>query len=370
VRVRKRTKTVIKILVGSIAGLAIASFLLFLWYARPPTTELTDATGMALTAGDRSEAGDRLFGGSLFQEVQALIKKKEFAAAKEMLLQIVEQSDRDGEACILLCDVSRELEDIEGAVDYGLKAVELLPDNAEAHLSYARALGAQIFADIQSFGGMLSAMTRLGHFKTTIDRVIELDPDDTEARTMLVFYYMSPRPIGDPDRAIEVCREIESRDPVNGKQLLAMALHRKGETEQAIDLLLAGLDEYPDARSLHLALANLYAQEKRFDAADSEFRAARRGERDDVYYRSLYSQARMRVVNKFEPARAIELLDEFIAGEPEGDRVPSVAHACWRKGNALEQLGRIQNAREAYEESLRREPGLKLALRAIEDLQQ
>lgn len=352
------------------AGLAIASFLLFLWYARPPTTQLTDTTGKALTTGGGSEAGQTLFGGPLFQEAQSLIKNKEFAAAEEMLLQILDQSDRDAEACILLSDVSRELENVEAAVDYGLKAVELLPDNAEAHLSYARALGAQIFADIQSFGGMLSAMARLGHFKTAIDRVIELDADDTEARTMLVFYYLSPRPIGDPDRAIEVCREIESRDPVNGKQLLAMALHRKGETEQAINLLRTGLDEYPDECSLHLALANLYAQEKSFEAADSEFQAARRGDRDDVYYRSLYSQARMRIVNEFEPARAIELLDEFIAGEPEGDRVPSVAHACWRKGNALEQLGRIENAREAYQESLRREPGLKLALRAIEDLQQ
>ena len=78
----------------------------------------------------------------------------------------------------------------------------------------------------------------------------------------------------------------------------------------------------------------------------------------------------MRIQNEFEPGRAIELLDEFIAGDPEGDNLPSAAHACWRKGNALEQLGQKQDAREAYEESLRRNPGLKLAEKAIEDLQE
>ena len=55
---------------------------------------------------------------------------------------------------------------------------------------------------------------------------------------------------------------------------------------------------------------------------------------------------------------------------PEGDNLPSSAHACWRKGNALEQLGRSRDAREAYEESLRREPGLQLAKKALDDLKE
>lgn len=89
-----------------------------------------------------------------------------------------------------------------------------------------------------------------------------------------------------------------------------------------------------------------------------------------AYYRSLYGQARMRIQNEFEPGRAVELLDEFIADEPESDNMQSVAHACWRKGNAFEQLGRKQDAREAYEESLRRDPSLELAKWAIASLQE
>ena len=369
VHVQKRTRSAVKILICSSLGLAVVSFLLLLWFTRSPTTQLIDASGKELSAGGALESEKEVFGGSLFEKAQALIKSKAFAAAKERLLQVIEQSDRDGEACILLCDVSRELKEVEAAVDYGLKAIKLLPDSAEAHLSYAKALGLQMFSAMQSLGGMLSAMTRLGFFKAEIDRVIELDTEDTEARTMLVFYYLSPKPVGDINRAIEVCREIEMRDPIGGMQLLAVCYHKKKETERAITLLLAGIDEYPAEYSFHLALAGIYAEEKRFDAADAEYEAARRGERGEVYYRSLYGEARMRIKNKFEPGRAVELLDEFIAGEPDGYNVQSVAHACWRKGNAFEQLGRIQDAREAYEDSLRREPGLKLAEKALEGLQ-
>ena len=367
---KKRAKRALKILVSSILGLVVISFLLFLWFTRDPTTELVDASGKELTAGGTLDEDEGVFGGSLFAEARALIDGKEFAAAKERLLQIIEESDRDGEACILLCDVSHELRDVEAAVDYGLKAVELLPDSAEAHLAYAEALGMQIFHDMQSVGGMFSAMGRLGFFKAELDRVIELNPEDTEARTMLVLYYLAPKPMGDVDRAIEVSHEIEVRDPIAGKQLLATCYRRNKETERAITLLLSCIEEYPEQHSFHLALADIYAEEKRFDAADTEYDAARGDEKDEVYYRSLYGQARMRIQNVFEPERAVELLDEFIAGEPIGDDVQSVAHACWRKGNALEQLERYQDAREAYEESLRRDPGLELAKKAIEGLQE
>ena len=368
--VKKRPKRALRILIGSIVGLAVFSFLFFLWFTRSPTTQLIDASGKELTAGTAPQGNEEVLGGSLFEEAQALIKRKEFAAAKERLLRVIEESDRDGEACILLCDVSRELKDVEAAADYGLKAVELLPGSAEAHLSYAKALGAQLAADMQSIGGMLSAVKRLGLFKAELNRVIELNPQDTEARTMLVFTNMAPRPMGDIDRAIELCGEIEARDPVRGKQLLAMCYQRKKETERAITLLLAGIEEYPEEYSLHAALADIYAEEKRFDAADAEYEAARRGGKGTAYYRSLYGQARMRIQNQFEPARAVELLDEFIADEPESDGMQSAAHACWRKGNALEQLGRKQDAREAYEESLRRDPGLELTKKSIAGLQE
>jgi len=361
-------RTMKRILIGSIVGLVAVGAGLALWFTRSPTTQLVDASGKALTAGTAPQGDGAGLGSSLFDEAQALIKRKKFAAAKQRLLRVIEESDHDGEACILLCDVSRELKDVEAAADYGLKAVEFLPGSAEAHLAYAKALGAQLAVDMQSISGMLGAVKRLGLLKTELNRVIELNPQDTEARTILVFTNMAPKPMGDVDRAIELCEEIEARDPVIGRQLLAMCYQRKKETDRAVELLLAGIKEYPEENGFHVALADIYAEQKRFDAADAEYEAARHGRKDKSYYRSLYGQARMRIQNQFEPARAVELLDEFIADEPESDTMQTVAHACWRKGNALEQLGRKQDARQAYEESLRRDPGLELARKALQGL--
>ena len=346
-------------------GLVVATSLWYVWFTRTPTTQLVDATGKELTAGTAVEGQEDGLGDLFFDAPRALIENRDFPAAKAMLLRMIEESDRDGQACILLCDVSRELGEEEAAADYGLKAVELLPDNAEAHLAYAKAIGAQMAIDMQSFGGMFSAMKRIGHFKAELDRVIELDPDDTEARTMLVFTNLAPKPFGDVDQAIELCEQIEARDPVAGKQLLAMCYQRKGEPERAITLLLAGIEAHPEENSFHAALADVYAAAKRFDDADTEYEAARLGGKDQTYYRSLYGQARMRIQNEFEPAKAIELLDEFIVDEPETDKMQSVAHACWRKGLALEQLGRKQDARAAYQESVRRDPAFELAKKSL-----
>lgn len=206
-------------------------------------------------------------------------------------------------------------------------------------------------------------------FKVKIDRVIELDPDDTETRTMLVFYHLSPKPcVTSTGQSKCAARSrFATRSAESNYSRSATTRRRR---PSAITFLLAGIEEYPEGYGFHLVLGNICAEDKRLDAADAEYVAARGGEKDEVYYRSLYGQARIRIQNEFEPERAIELLDEFIAGEPDSGNMQSVAHACWRKGKALEQLGRNQDARDAYEESLRREPSLKLAEQALEGLQE
>lgn len=365
---KRRAKRILKIAAGLIVTFVGAVIVLFLWMARTPTTQLVDASGAELSAGAAGEGEEELFGGAVFADAKALIERREFAAARECLLKVLEASERDGETCILLSDVARELKEPDAAVDYGLKATKLLPESAEAHFAYAKALSLRMFSNMQGVAGMLGAMAQVGHFKTALDRVIELDPDDVEARTMLVFYNMAPKPIGDIETAIEISREVEARDPVRGTQLLAACYHRKGETPRAIALLRAGIDEHPGQSGLHVTLADIYADKESFAEADAEYEAARSGQKNTDYYRSLYGQARMRIVNEFEPARAVELLDEFIADEPVGENLQSVAHACWRKGNALEQLGTPQDARDAYEQSLLRDPGLKLAEKALESL--
>jgi tetratricopeptide (TPR) repeat protein len=261
-----------------------------------------------------------------------------------------------------------ELGEVTETVDYGLKAVELLPESADAHLAYAKAVGFQLAKETKGLAGILAAMTRIHLFRDEALRVIELNPDDVEARTMLTLYYLAPMPVGDVERAFELCREIVERDPVAGKQLLALCHERDGDVEQAIEVCEEGIEEFPDEAGFRVTLADLYAGEERFADADREYAAARLGEKDEDYYRSMYSQARMHVVNESDPALALELLDEYVAGAPLSSRLQSLAAACWRRGNALEQLGRVDEARAAYEESLRRDPTFEEARDSLDAL--
>ena len=347
-----------------VAVLFGVGFTVFFVY-REPTTTLIDAAGERLTAG--VDEGAEVFAGDVFDEARALMEAGDYAAAEANLVQLVNESERDGEACILLSEVARELEKADDAADFGLKAVELLPESAEAHLVYAQAIGAQMMSGGGGLAALASMTPRLKRMKEECTRVIELNSDDTEARTILAMtFLMLPRLMGgDQEKALELCREVEARDAIGGKQLLAMALYQTGAKDDAIELCRAALVEYPDERGFHVTLGGFHAEEKHFEEADAAYKAARAGDQDEHYYLALYMQARMRVENEFESTEAITMLEEFIAAEPEGEFIPSVAHALWRKGVAHELAGDRALAEGCYEESLRRDPGFDKAEGAL-----
>ena len=345
----------------------VAAFAAFLYHDEPATT-LTDATGKELTSG--VGAGAEVFAGDAFDRARELMDAGAHAAAEVELVRLLEETERDGEACILLSEVVRELERADEAADYGLKAVELLPGSADAHLVYAQAIGAQLMQGGGGLAALARMAPRLKRMKEECQRVIELDPQDTEARTILAMtFLMLPGLMGgDPDRAIELCREIEEIAPVDGKKLLAIALHQTGAKDDALALCRDALEEFPEERGFHVTIGGYHAEEQRFEEADAAYEAARAGEKDEDYYLALYMQARMRVENGFEAERALALLAEFIDAEPQGEFVPSIASALWRKGAAHELAGDDEEARACYRESLRLDPGFEKAQEALDGL--
>jgi CubicO group peptidase (beta-lactamase class C family) len=82
---------------------------------------------------------------------------------------------------------------------------------------------------------------------------------------------------------------------------------------------------------------------------------------------SLYAGAKLRIGAKLEAERAVTALTRYIelAG---ADAQPSRAAAWWRKGNAYELLGKIAEARQNYEESLRLDPGDEDVKQSLEKL--
>lgn len=354
-----------KIVIGlsALAGIALLS--LFLWSTGDPGTELLDSSGAPLVAAGSPldpSTGDVE---SLFASARQKLSQARFAEAKQELLEILEAEQHDGTACVLLSHATRELRQVEEAVDYGLKAVQLLPEQASAHLAYARALGVQLMTGFDGVGGMLKALPRIKRFKKELELVVQYDPQDTEARTMQVFAAMAPV-VGDADQALRVAREIEAIDGLLGKKMLAYALSYKGDLEEAIEVCRAGMQEHPLENGLPLILAGLYRDRERLEEARAAFARVRElGPRNEDYHLSMIKQADMQIAAGVHGEESLQLMQEFIAARPVGDWIPSQAEAQYLLGAALQGLGRKDKAREAFQESLRLQPGHKRATKAL-----
>jgi|688.fasta_scaffold00030_124 tetratricopeptide (TPR) repeat protein len=358
-------------LIGSLACLILLSVVgvsLVGWFQHEPETQLLDAAGRTLIAGSAASGDEFDANESPFSTALALMKRRQFAEAQVELLRVIEQLDQDGQACVLLSDVHRELHDLPAALNYGQKAVELMPESAPAHLAYAKALGAQLSRDVKSVTGMLSAMKGLGLFKAELDRVIQLNPADTEARATLLFTNLAPRPWGNIQRAFALCNEIELHDAPLGIQLRAVCLQADKKHEQAIEILRDGIDRYPSDLTFRVTLADIYFEQKKLDLADAEYDLVISGPTDQTYYRALFGKARLRIESQFELEQAIDLLDQFISASPESEGLVTASNALCRKGAALELMQKMSEARLAYEECLRRDPGFEPAHEALAKL--
>lgn len=301
------------------------------------------------------------------REARALIDAGDFERARAMLLARGESED--GEVLRLLSEASRELGLYEEAVEQGERAAALSPDDPAAHLSYARAIGAQTMDEIDSVFGLLKAKSRIDRFLAEIDRVRELDPQDIEGRKLKVMYHLAPAPIGDQDLALEICAEIEAIDRCAGGYWTAVVRERRGETELAVEVCRQGIADCPDELGFRLVLGRLLAAGDDPVAADEQYAAALEGPECDERHLALYERAKLRIEGDFELSEARAFLGAYIEAAPRGDFMPSVAHAQWRLGMALEGLGQLEEARRAYEESVRLDPEFASAAEALAKLQ-
>lgn len=118
-------------------------------------------------------------------------------------------------------------EEAADPVDLARYEVAMAPENAEAHLALARALGDAINRDPAT--GPLYAFEMLA----ALERSIELDPRLGEAYHWLVGYYLNAPAIagGSVAKAEETARRLAEFDPQGGEELLAQVASRRGDSE-------------------------------------------------------------------------------------------------------------------------------------------
>jgi tetratricopeptide (TPR) repeat protein len=266
---------------------------------------------------------------TVFRQAQDLVRREQYAAAVPLL-----------EKCV--------------AAGQG---------NSRFHQWLGRALGLQAAEN-----GITSSLLSIRRVKSELEKAIELDPLNLEARQDLAIMYRAVPGIlgGSNAKAAEQVAFIRRHDPALASQLDGDFL----AAEKKYDAALAA---YQESARLHprpmiqVRLSLLHQQRKDWTQA---FAALDRAlEIDANFPFALYQVGRAAALSGQQLDRGEKCLRTYIAMPTREDlENPSLAAAHFRLGNILEKKGETAGARNEYENALKIDPKQKLAREALAKL--
>jgi tetratricopeptide (TPR) repeat protein len=243
------------------------------------------------------------------------------------------------------------------------KCLAAEPGNSKFHQWLGRALGLQA-----AQSGIISGALSVRRVKAELEKAIELDPLNLEARQDLaVMYRAAPGFLGGSNaKAAEQIAFIRRHDPALASQL-------EGDFLFADKKYDAALSAYEESERLHprpmiqVRISLAYQNKKDWTQA---FAALDRAlELDENFPFALYQVGRTSALSGLELDRGEQCLRKYIAMPvPEDLENPSIAAAHFRLGNILEKKGHTADARSEYETSLKIDPKQKLAREALNKL--
>ena len=185
-----------------------------------------------------------------------------------------------------------------------------------------------------------------GRTRDAWEKAVALDPELLDARFDLIQYYLQAPGFlgGGRDKAAQQVAEIARRHEGLGKlaqSWLSMA-DKDPQAAEALQRAAHALD--PEHPRIALALSSTLQRSEQWNEVDALWRARLDRQADDALAR--YQLARLAAIRGEKLEEGLALIDAFIAaGELPEDL--SLAAAQWRRGQLLEKLGRIDEARAA-----------------------
>lgn len=329
-----------------------------------------------------------------------LVQHGHYKQARAILEKKVAAEPKNAEALAELANVKLIFKDIDGATALAEKAVSMNPNSARAHAVLADCYGSKAEGDVGMFQGL-----RLAHsFKDEADKALALDPNNLDTLHNLVQFYLDAPGIagGSKSKANETADKMVSINRSKGYLTKAeIAVHEK-QTDGLESLYLKATEADPKSYDALVRTSNLYLTDKWRNLAKAED-FAQRGlqlERDRAQAYSLLavikmyrddlagvdeilSRAEKAVPNDLVPyyrvgrfllgngkddARAERYLRKYLTQEPEG-RAPSLAMGHWSLGLLLEKDGKLQEAIQELQTSVKMDPNFKPAQQDLKRMQ-
>lgn len=280
--------------------------------------------------------------------------------AKATLLPLAKAGDAD--AMLYLGRIAIEQSDGDSAVSWIEQAIRKNDRNS----TYYQWLGSAYSLKVMS-ANPLVRMNLGSSLKHAMERAVELDATNVEARiNLLQFYLQAPAMMGGGvDKAREQAAAIMARDPYQGRLQNVSIAENQGDTLDAEVLLRDASATFPDSSAPATRMAIHYFNAKRYDDA---FRVLEdRLRRSPADAAALYQLGRVGAVSGAKLDRAQWALERFLQ-MPHKRGTPSIASAHWRMGMIFEAKGDRTRARAEYETAVRLDPKLAGAQASLDKL--
>jgi len=291
-----------------------------------------------------------------------LFEAGKFKEAKTVFEPAFKANTRDAAAAFYLGRIALEERRNERAADYFEAASKLDPKNATYFLWLGRAYGREAQqANVLRQPG-LAKRTR-----SAWERAIELDPDNLDARSDLIQYYVQAPGFlgGSTSKAIEQAEEIRKRNALRGYLELGALYEREKKYGEAEKAYLAASKEKSERHvggyRLGLFYQNTGAFEKAFELFEAMIAA------NPTESGALFQIGKTGAMSGQRLDRAAEALEAYLQTTP-GRNDPTLAAAHWRLGMVHEKRQDRQRAKAEYETALRLDPTFKQATESLKKL--
>jgi tetratricopeptide (TPR) repeat protein len=274
----------------------------------------------------------------------------------------VQRNDRDARAHYYLARLALLDDDADAAAEHAESAVKIDDSISNYHLWYGKAISQQAI-----HASILERMSLAGHARSELERAVELDARNIDARDALVdFYSMAPAAMGGgSDKARAQADAIARLNAMRGHVALGRLAMRDKEGTTVEREMNAAIAMAPDSVRLYSSLANWYANEKQWTQAFTTMDRYIARHPADPYGR--YYFGRFAAGSGLELARGEQGIRAFIAKPPKDASRSFLSLAYLRLGQILHYQRKSEDAIAAYKRALQIDPRNDEAKKAVSE---
>lgn len=258
----------------------------------------------------------------------------------------ISRSPGDAQAENLLCRAYFTLGEWDSGISACQRAVLLAPEVSRYHLWLGR-----IYGEKAEKSNFLTAASLAKKVRSEFEQAVQLNPNNTDARTDLAEFYLEAPGIvgGGRDKAEAQAQTLAGLDPEKAHWVNARLAEKRQDFSAAEREYRAAIDYSHGSANAWLNLAIFYRHRGRLDDMDAAIQRAAAAQVDPTG--ALMDAAELLIRTNRNVPESARLLRKYLSSESTVEQAPAFK-AHYLLGTVLEEQGNKQGAAEEYRAAL------------------